>query len=94
MYIVNSACVIVDRFVRRLIHFFRPNSRLFSILELSHENSNKCALVGLHLIDLLLEYDGVSLCTTFSYGLLAKLCGIAHVKTSVICGKLFYDMDN
>lgn len=44
-------------FIRRLISFFKPTSKQFSSIEHNHSNAKEISLVGLYLVDFLMECE-------------------------------------
>lgn len=48
------------RFVRRLLFFYKPSSKLYASLELDHSKAKQLTVVGCQFIEFLLESDEVS----------------------------------
>jgi rapamycin-insensitive companion of mTOR len=44
-------------FIKRLVDFFKPSSRLFSQMDANDENGREIAMVGCHFVDFMLEID-------------------------------------
>ena len=59
------------RFVRRLLYFYKPSSKLFAGLELDHGKARHLTVVGCQFIEFLLESDEVRL--SHAYLLVHKL---------------------
>jgi hypothetical protein len=51
---------LVQRFIRRLIYFFKPTNRLFVAVELSRSDHQIMANTGIHLVEFLLDCNNVS----------------------------------
>jgi rapamycin-insensitive companion of mTOR len=47
------------RFVRRLLFFYKPSSKLYASLELDHSKARQLTVVGCQFIEFLLESDEV-----------------------------------
>ncbi|MBN3289821.1 RICTR protein, partial [Polypterus senegalus] len=47
----------MHRFVRRLLYFFKPSSKLYANLELDHSKSKQLTVVGCQFVEFLLESD-------------------------------------
>ena len=63
------------RFIRRVMFFYKPTHKLFSIVELSHKQRHAMADAGCRLIDFLLNSESVSmLALTIMAWRIAILC--------------------
>lgn len=48
-----------SRFVRRLLYFYKPSSKLYAGLELDHPKARQLTVVGCQFIEFLIESDEV-----------------------------------
>lgn len=54
-----SCCVCVCRFVRRLLYFYKPSSKLYAALALDHAKARQLTVVGCQFVEFLMDSDEV-----------------------------------
>lgn len=59
MFVCYCVCVFLGRFVRRLLFFYKPSSKLYGRLELEHPKARQLTVVGSQFIEFLLASEEV-----------------------------------